>query len=887
MVNYHSLSVKSVFSKLESSEQGLSNHEARHRLEIYGKNELVEASRRTILQMFIDQFKEFLVLILIIAAVLSVFFGELMDAIVIGIILVINAVLGVVQEFRAEKAIQALKRMAAPSAHVIRNNKRLTIPASEVVPGDIIILEAGDKVPADARLIEVVNLKVDEASLTGESEPVFKAIDPVDEEVPVQDRTNMVFMGTSVVWGRGLAIVTHTGMNTEFGRIASLVQETDTELTPLQKSLEHFGKQLGTIILGICAVVAITGIMRGNPPIDMILSGISLAVAAIPEGLAAVVTITLALGMQRMAKHNAIVRRLSAVETLGSTSIICSDKTGTLTRNEITVCKLYANSKLIDVSGVGYEPKGEFTNNNARVDPISTGELRLLLEIGALNNNSAILTGAKRGVQGDTTEAALLVSAEKAGIDIKALSNDYKRVGEIPFDSSRKCMTTIHDHGRKRLAYVKGAPEVVLNKCTRVLRNGRVVRLTRKLKDEILRVNDEMADSALRVLAMAYKEIPRRTRKFEPGKIEKDLVFVGMQGMIDLPRSEAKDAIKLCKTAGIRVVMITGDHKRTALAVGRILGLCDSNSDALTTVDLEEMSEVEFDEALDNVNVFARISPEMKQKIVSGFKKKGFIVAVTGDGVNDAPALKDAQIGVSMGITGTDVAKEASDMILTDDNFATIVHAIKEGRVIYDNILKFIKYLLAANTAEVLIVFLATLLNIGIPLLPIQILWINLVTDGLPALALGMEPPAPGLMRRKPRKGNNVLSKKMLLSIAWIGVLGTLITLAVFVHSIPKGIEYARTMAFTTLVAYEMAVVFACRSDTHLMSDIGFFSNKWLIIAVLISVLLQLVVLLHPTLRTVFKVVPLSLNDYGVVIASASIVLVLEELRKLITNKNK
>jgi len=754
--NPHTMSIEEVLKKLKSNLKGLSEEEAKKRLEQYGLNELVAAKKISPLKIFLEQFKDVLVIILIIATVISMLIGEILEASVIMAIVFACVILGFTQEYRAEKALEALKKLAAPTATVLRNGRIMEIPAKEVVPGDIILIEAGDRIPADARLIEAIDLRVDEAVLTGESIPVPKSTEPLPEaKMPVADRRNMVFMGTHITYGRGKAVVTATGMNTEFGKIASMLQYVEEEKTPLQERLEHVGKWLGILCLVVCFAVAALGIFRGLPPLEMFIWGVSLAVAAVPEALPAVVTISLAVGVQRMVKRNAIVRKLYAVETLGCVNVICSDKTGTITKNEMTVREIYVDDKIIKVTGSGFDIKGEFYAENNKINPKNMSDLSLVLRIGALCNNAQLETKSEETVfVGDPTEVALLVSAVKAGMDLKELNKKYPRVGELPFDSVRKRMTTIHitPEGEK-VAYVKGAPEVILQLCSHIYSNGEVKRLTEEKRQQLLEIVQEMASRALRVLAMAYRKLDK-TENYGTETIEKDLIFVGLQGMIDPPREEVIPAMKLCQEAGIKVVMVTGDHKLTAVAVAKEIGLLKETSEdkcVLTGAELDEISDEELEKIVDDISVYARVSPEHKVRIVNALKKRGYVVAMTGDGVNDAPAVKRADVGIAMGIKGTDVTKEASEMILADDNFATIVAAVEEGRGIYDNIKKYLMYLLSCNVGEILLMFVASLLGLPLPLLAIHILLINLTTDGLPAIALSIDPPDPDIMKRSPR----------------------------------------------------------------------------------------------------------------------------------------
>ena len=870
---FHNKDLKEIFRELGTSEKGLTDEEVNRRIERYGLNEIKEKKKASPIKIFFSQFNNFIVYILIAALVISFLLDEKIDAIVIGIILVINAVLGFIQEYKAEKAIEALKKMASLKASVIRDGNEKEVEAVNVVPGDIILLETGDKIPADARLIEVFNLQTQEAALTGESLPIKKEIRVLAENAQIADQKNMVFSGTVVTNGRGKAVVVKTGMNSEIGRIAKLIQETESEETPLQKKLSVLGKWLGILVIIICLVVFASATLEGGNMLEMFIVAVSLAVAAIPEGLPAVVTISLALGVRRMVKTNALIRKLPSVETLGSVTVICSDKTGTLTCNEMTVKKVFANNKVIDVSGSGYDAKGDFIFDNKKVDK---KEIELLLKIGALNNDATLKEGE---IMGDPTEGALIVSAAKLGLIKGELEIRYKRIDEIGFSSERKMMSTIHKEGNKKIIYLKGAPEIILNSCNKIIINNKIRKLSKKDKDEILKKNKVFAEKALRVLGFAYKEVKGKAS-------ENDLIFVGLQGMIDPPRTEVKQAIEKCKTAGIKVIMITGDHEITAKAIAKELGL---DGKSINGNELDKLTNLE--KIVEEVVVFARVNPEHKIRIVDALRKKGHIVAMTGDGVNDAPALKKADIGIAMGITGTDVAKEASHMILTDDNFASIVNAIEEGRGIFDNIRKFVEYLLSSNLGEVLTIFIAILIGFGaedgkalLPLIAIQLLWINLVTDGLPALALGVEPKEKGIMLRPPRNPKEkILPKSTAFRMAFIGIIMMLGTLGIFYFYNNKYFElkYARTVAFSTLVFYQLFNVLNTRSEKDSLFKIGFFSNKKLIYAILISVALQVLVI-HTPLNAYFKTVPITLIDWFYIILVSSTVLIFGEVFKLV-----
>ncbi len=845
---------------------GLSTEEAARRLQQYGYNEIEEKEAISPLQIFLSQFASPLVWILVAAIAISVFIHEAVDAIVIAIILVMNAILGFFQEYRAEKAIEALKRMASLKAKVMRGGTEIVIEARELVPGDIVLLETGDKIPADIRLLNVVELHTQEAALTGESMPVRKTAGVSPADAGVADCTNMTFAGTIITNGKALGVVVATAMQTEIGRIAHLIQTAKPEPTPLQKKLARLARWLGNLTLAICAVVFIIGVLRGGDIFQFLLTAVSLAVAAIPEGLPIVVTIAMAIGVKRMVKRHALIRKLPMVETLGCVTVICTDKTGTLTHNQMTVKKVYVDGEIIDITGSGYKPEGEFSSRPA--------DLELLLRIGVLNND-AKLDESKEEIIGDPTEGALIVSALKGKVDKQLISLKHKRVGEIPFSSERKRMTTIHQAGNTRVAYMKGAPDVILDHCASILIDGKAQRLTRERRDEIVHVNEVFAHGALRVLGFAYKELSKEGK----GDIEKDMVFVGMQAMMDPPREEAKEAIAKCEKAGIKVVMITGDHQATAMAVAKELGL---EGKSITGQELERM---DISAVVEDIVVYARVDPKHKLLIIEALKKHGHIVAMTGDGVNDAPALKRADIGIAMGITGTDVAKEASGMILTDDNFASIVNAVEEGRSIYDNIRKFLAYLLSCNIAEVLVISAAVLFGFPLPLTAIQILWVNLVTDGLPALALGVEPMEVGTMERPPRKPENSIFKGLTAFLIGYPILATLGILLIFSWHMGSDLVKAETMAFTSLVFFELLNAINCRSLDKSVFRIGFFRNPWLLVAVLSSVLLQFVIISVPFLQKVFGVTQLLPMDWAIVIGMSLISFVMLELQKMIRAK--
>lgn len=870
-------------------DKGLTQAEAEHRLQQYGFNELEAKEGLTVWQMFLAQFKDFMVLVLLAASVVSFFVGEVADAMIIITIVILNAILGVYQEARAEKSLEALKRMAAPTSKVLRNGKQEAIPSRLLVPGDIVNLEAGDYVPADLRLLESFNLKIEEASFTGESVPAEKDTKTIDQDVPLGDRKNMSFMTTIITYGRGKGLVVSTGMRTEIGKIAEMLQQYQQQNTPLQRKLEEFGKILAVGSLVICGVIFAIGLLRGEPLLDMFMTAVSLAVAAIPEGLPSVVTIVLALGMQRMIKKNAIVKKLHAVETLGSVTVICTDKTGTLTQNQMTVTTVYAGDKLYGVTGEGYNPEGTFSVDGASIKPEQQLDLNLLLKGSALCNDARLQQNddSTWRIAGDPTEGALVVAAEKAGYTRQRLESDYPRFQEIPFDSARKMMTTINEYDGKVLAFVKGAPDILISRCTCIMRDGIVLPLTDSDRDTIAENNQAMASKALRVLAVACREFPDVPQHAAPQSIESSLTFIGLLGMIDPPRAEAREAVAVCKSAGIRAVMITGDHKDTALAIAKELGIADETSRALTGPDLDALSKEEIQQVVKATSVFARVSPQNKVDIVTALQENNEIAAMTGDGVNDAPALKKADIGIAMGITGTDVAKETADMVLTDDNFASIVAAVEEGRVIFSNIRKFVFFLLSCNIAEVLIVFITMLLGWPIPLLPIQLLWLNLVTDAFPALALGMEKKEPDVMKVRPRDPQeSLLNREMKIMIAIQSTVLALAVLGAFRFALGNfggDLVMARTYAFVTLILAELIRAYSARANHYSVFTIGFFSNRYMNLGVGFSVVMLLVVMYVPFLRDIFKLALIDFRNFEVIVAFALLPFVSAELGKIVT----
>lgn len=873
--------------------EGLTESKVLSQREEYGFNEITGKEKLSYLRLFLSQFADFIVWVLIVAAAVAGALGEWVDSATIVVIVILNAILGFVQEARAEKSLEALKKLAIPLAKVLRAGEVKIIPSREIVPGDIIFLETGDLVPADARLYHSFSLQIEEATLTGESLPVSKDPEKLGEEKnSLGDRVNMVYMGTTVSYGKGKAVVVATGMNTELGKIAHLIQTVGERETPLQKRLEKLGKWLVYAVLGICLVVSLLGIMRGGEFTEMFLTGVSLAVAAIPEGLPAIVTVCLALGVKRMVKRHALIRKLPAVETLGCTEVICTDKTGTITKNEMTVKKIYADGEIVEVEGVGFQPEGKFRRAGEIIDPGQKDGLRWTFHIAVLCNDAHLVKDGMWKVVGDPTEGALLVMSAKAGWWRDKLLPEYELREEIPFDSSRKMMTVVYqDRTGKQYALVKGAPSQVLGLCSYFQENGNIVPLSDQQRKFILQLDEKLAAEALRNLGFAYRILPGGSKNFVPPEVEKDLIFVSLVGMIDLPRPEVKEAMEKCRTAGIRPVMITGDHKHTAIAVAKMIDLFEPDDIAISGAEIDELSDEELSQKVKRIRIYARVSAEHKLRIINAWRKHHSIVAMTGDGVNDAPALKQADIGIAMGITGTDVSKEAADMILTDDNFASIVSAVEEGRHIYDNIKKFIHYLLSCNIGEVLTMFVSSLLGFPMPLRPIQILWINLITDGLPAMALGVEPAEPDVMQRPSRPPEETMfGRRQRLLIFAQGALVAFSTLTVFVISLrwrKMPIEQARVLTFTVLSVSQLFHVFNCRSEKISVFRRGFLSNPYLLMAVGSSILLQLMVLYFPPLQIIFRTSPLGILDWIMVLGLGSIPLWAMELYKKLVSKRK
>jgi Ca2+-transporting ATPase len=844
---------------------GLNEQEAKRRLSEYGPNELQAAHRVSPWMLFLQQFKNVLIIILLIATALSAFLGHEIEAIAIAVIVLLAVLLGFVQEYRAERAIEALRQMAAPTANVIRDGRETNVPASELVPGDVIILRAGDKIPADARLIEAVNLQIEEAALTGESVPVEKNTAPIDNPNPaLGDRRNIAYAGTAATYGRGRAVIVATGMNTEFGKIAQMLQTVETGRTPLQENLDKVGRALAWAALVIVSIIVVLGLMRGQPFVEMLIFGVALAVAVVPEALPAVVTISLAIGVQRMVRRHALMRRLSAVETLGSTSVICSDKTGTLTKDEMTIRKVYVAGRTLDVSGAGYEPQGQFSLNGAPVE-LSAG-LKQLLQSATLASDAHIIRepDGRSGIKGDPTEGALVVAAAKIGLDKADLDMRFPRINEIPFTSETKRMTTLHTTQQGVIACSKGALEVILDSCAKQLTDNGETMLDAAGRTAILEAAHRMAGEAMRVLAVASKS----NATLESAECE--MTFLGLVGMIDPPRPEAKVAVRTCENAGIKVVMITGDHPITAQAIARELGILKAGR-VVTGDELEAMPDAELEREVQNIEVYARVSPAHKLRVVTALQKNGQIVAMTGDGVNDAPALKKADIGIAMGMTGTDVSKEAAAMMLTDDNFASIVAAVEEGRGIFSNIKKYLMYLLSSNLGEMGLMGVATLAGMPMPLSAVQILFVNLFTDGLPALALAVDPPEKDLMRRKPRNPRTgIFTRPVVALMTAGGVWSTIVNLGLFVWALRSGrsTEEAMTMTFMSLVLIQFFKAYNFRSDRHSVLNKP-FANKWLNWAILAELLVMFVIVYLPCLQRPFGTYSLPFVDWVIVVVLA------------------
>jgi Ca2+-transporting ATPase len=910
-VAWHSVDVDRVAAQFGvSGESGLSTAEVAARQAQYGLNQLTEGKRPSLMELIVGQLKSFVVILLIAASLISAVLGDWVEAAAILAIVLLNAILGVVQERKAEEALAALKKLAQPEAQVIRDGHRVSIPAEQLVPGDVVFLEAGNYIPADLRLLEAVNLKIEEAALTGESQAVQKnAALVLENDIPLGDRKNTAFMGTLVSYGRGHGLVTSTGMHTQLGLIAAMLQAVEDEETPLQRRLDQLGKTLGWACLAICALVFIVGLVQGGDPLHLFMVAVSLAIAAVPEGLPAIVTISLALGMREMVRRHALIRRLASVETLGSATVICSDKTGTLTQNEMTVTRLWVDGTYVEVTGSGYLPRGEFLIDQRPADLQSLQAARTALWLGALNNDARLETIIENGAEpayriiGDPTEGALVVAAAKTGAVHRAVMSAYPREDEIPFDSDRKRMVTVHriaqpdpddispftDRSRAdwQVVAVKGAPDIVLELCSHAQSgDGRkIVPMDQTRRAQILEANDRLTRSALRVLGVAYRLIDPSKPAPQKDHLENDLVFVGLIGMIDPARVEVKPALEKAATAGIRTIMITGDYSNTARAIGESIGLLGEGRKVISGSDLNAMDDAALAREIKDIDVFARVSPEHKMRIVDALRKNGEIVAMTGDGVNDAPAIKRSDIGVAMGITGTDVAKESADMVLTDDNYASIVSAVEQGRIIYSNIRKFVYFLVSCNLAEIAIIFIPTLFGRGSPLQPIQLLWLNLITDGAPALALGTEKGDPDIMNQAPRPPREpIINKFMQMGVLVQTIAITAVTLAAFelgkAHIEP---QYAETMAFMTLSGSELIRAFTARSERYPLLKIGIFTNKWMNLAVLVSFILLLAVVYIPFLNPIFDTMPLGWEEWEIILPLLLIPSIVAEIMKTIT----
>lgn len=903
-MNWYGKKPKEIESELETSiEKGLTSQQAEERIEKYGENKLSESKKKPFYKKLLEQLLDPMVLILIVAAVLSSLAGDLIETIIIIAIVILNATMSLIQEGKAEDSVAALQKMSSPDAKVLRDGNKTFIKSDRLVPGDIVYLETGDIVPADLRLIESSNLQIDESSLTGESVPVNKDYSVnYDEEVQIGDRKNYCYSSTIVTYGRAVGVVTETGHGTEIGHIATKIQSYENEQTPLQEKLNKLSKILGILVIAISILVFVIGLLRPDMDIlESLMTAVSLSVAAIPEGLAAVVTIVLSIGMNRMAKKNAIVKKLLAVETLGTTTVICSDKTGTLTQNEMTVTKAFANGKEYDVDGTGYDPNGHIAYKEEEISIQDELEMNNLVHACMLNNDSKLIVEeGVYGIVGDPTEGALISFGEKTKLKQEDLNQQFPRIAELPFDSTRKMMTTFHEnyYPDAYVAFTKGAPDIIIDRCKYILKDGQVVDFTDDLKKETMEMNSRFAKSALRVLAYAFNRHDSLPDQLESDNIEKDLIFIGLTGMIDPPRPEVREAIKECKSAGILPIMITGDYLDTALAIAKDLGIAEDDDQAMMGKDLSRLSEEEIREIVKHKRVFARVSPENKVQIVTALKDNGEIAAMTGDGVNDAPAIKKADIGIAMGITGTDVAKNTADVILTDDNFATIVEAVEEGRIIYSNIKKFVSFLLSCNMGEVIVMLVAMLAGAPVPLTVIQLLWLNLVTDSFPALALGVEQGEKDIMSEKPRNpGESILDKEMRNSIIVQSIAIGVATLGAFflgqhyffpidpsMNEAAKlhALNGARTMAFVTLVFAELLRAFSVRSNKYTVKELGLFTNMHLVKAVLLAVVLMVVILYIPALEVIFETVNLGVKEWIAVLLLAFVPFTASEVHKII-----
>ncbi len=901
---WHTLETDEVFEILDSDRTGLTTAEAERRLEEYGANEIESGEEVSKLEILWSQLKNPLVGVLLMAAAISLVAGKTIDAIVIAVVIIVNTLIGFFQEYQAEEALKALQSKAAPEAEVFRDCPdeggciEERIPAREVVPGDVLVLGSGDKVPADARLFETANLEIDEAMLTGESSAVRKTSQPLKEKLFLGGRTNLAYGGTVVLTGRAKAVVFATGTDTEMGKIATLIRETEKVTTPLQRQTLDLGKKLGMLAVGVATLTLLLGLMRGLATEDMFLFALASAVSSIPEGLPAVMSITLAVGLNHMAKHNAIIRRLQAVDTLGAATVICTDKTGTLTTNQMTVQEMVIGSSTVCITGAGFSPVGDFERDGAACRPASDPDIRLALHIGALCSDARLVRhheddDSRWEIRGDPTEGALVVAAAKAGQHKEDLEQEFPRVDELPFTAERKFMATFHRKAQNEAwAMVKGAPEIVLDHCTRIRENGEERPLTEEDRERILEENHRLAGEALRVLGLAYAVIV--PEQVEPLKedLERDapteLVFSGLTGMLDPPRPQVPEAVARCKRAGIRVIMATGDHQLTGEAIAREVGILDGGGQVCTGADLANMGDDELDAVIEEVAVFARVSPEHKHRIVQSLQRHGHVVAMTGDGVNDAPALQAAEIGVAMGMTGTDVTKETAEMILVDDNFASIVNAVEEGRVVFQNVRKVVKFLLATNIGEdlTLMTTLALLPVPGLPITPVQILWVNLVTDGILDVTIALEPKEGDVMDEPPRRPETrIINREILINVAYVAIFMAAGTLWTFTRAQRGGtLAHAQTTAFTTLAMFQVFNSLNCRSRDKSVFRLGVFSNRYLVIAIVVSILLQIAAQNVPFMQLALGTVPLGWRGWGTIVLIAGSIFVADEVRKYVSS---
>jgi Ca2+-transporting ATPase len=900
---WQSLTIEETIEALEANPEGLHVPEAEARLEKFGFNEIKEERKVSIWELLISQVKNPLVYVLVAAAIISLAAGEAIDAIVIAVVIIINTLIGFFQEYQAEEALAALKAQAAPEAEVVRKPENsdeymeMSVPAAYDVPGDIILLDEGTRVPADARLLEAHNLEVDEAMLTGESFSVTKTTETLEEDLPIGDRTNLIFGGTAITRGRGRAIVYATAKETEMGKIATLIQETEKAQSPLQIQIADLSKKLGIIAFFVALIMVAVGLLVTLELEEVFLYALATAVSSIPEGLPAVMSITLAIGVNRMAKRNAIIRRLPAVDTLGAASVICTDKTGTLTKNKMTVQRIVAGDKMVEVTGTGYTPEGGFLYQNNEFDPCDDPDVRLALKIGSLCNDARLIQHRDGrqywDIKGDPTEAALVVAATKAGFHKERLEKEYHRIDELPFSSKTKYMVTFHDNGDDEVwVFMKGAPETVLSFSGRLHSDGETKPMSDEDRKAIRDHNHEMAEQALRVLGLAYQKIPRdRVEKMkedlEYGN-DIDMTFVGLAGMMDPPRQEVFEAIERCKRAGIRVIMATGDHYLTAKAIARQIGIIEEDEWVYTGAEIDDMDDDELDEVMKKASAFARVSPSHKHRLVGSLQRLGNVVAMTGDGVNDAPALQAAEIGIAMGITGTDVTKETAEMVLTDDNFASIVNAVEEGRVVFTNVRKVVKLLLATNAGEVLTLLSALILFTveGLIITPVQILWINLVTDGILDITLAMEPKEKEVMNEPPRKQEaRIINNEIALNILIVAVVMAVGTLFMYQHSVNSNLIVSQTVVFTTLAMFQVFNALNCRSRTQSIFKMNFFSNPYLLLGIAGSILLQIGAIYLPFMQQALETVPLALSDWGLIILVTISIIAVDEIRKLIQRR--